>query len=124
MAERRYWLDLFTVETWREFLDAGGEVSGFRASRWPRVQKIREGDYLLCYLVGISRWVGVLEAASRGYQDDSPIWSSDPFPSRVKVRRIVALTPETGVPVLDMRDQLSLRFNLLAWSEGQARRSS
>jgi predicted RNA-binding protein len=112
MAEQRYWLDLFTAETWQEFLDAGGEVSGFRASRWKSVQRIREGDYLLCYLVGISRWVGILEVVSEGYHDESPIWSSDSFPSRVKVRIIVALTPETGVPVLDMRDELSVFRNL------------
>lgn len=112
MADRRYWLNLFTAETWQEFLDAGGEVTGFRAGRWPAVQRIREGDYLLCYLVGISRWVGVLEAVSRGYQDDSPIWSSDPFPSRVKVRLVMALKPETGVPVLDMRNELSVFRNL------------
>jgi hypothetical protein len=34
MATRNYWLDLFTGTTWKEFLDAGGEVSGFRESRW------------------------------------------------------------------------------------------
>jgi hypothetical protein len=108
VAERRYWLSLFTAETWQEFLDAGGKAMGFRASRWPSAQRIQEGDYLLCYVVGISRWVGILEAASRGYQDESPIWSSDPFPSRVKVRIIVALTTETGVPVLNMRHELSV----------------
>jgi hypothetical protein len=112
MADHRYWLILFTAETWQEFLDAGGEVMGFRASRWPSVQRIREGDYLLCYMVGISRWVGILEAVSRGYQDETPIWSSDPFPSRVKVRIVVALKPETGVPVLDLRDELSVFRNL------------
>jgi predicted RNA-binding protein len=112
MADRRYWLVLFTSETWQEFLDAGGEVMGFRASRWPSVQRIREGDYLLCYMAGISRWVGILEAVSGGYQDETPIWSSDPFPSRVKVRIVVALTPETGVPVLDMRHELSVFRNL------------
>jgi hypothetical protein len=112
MADQRYWLVLFTSETWQEFLDAGGEVMGFRASRWPTVQRIREGDYLLCYMAGISRWIGILQAASRGYKDESPIWSSDPFPCRVRVRNVVALTPETGVPVLDMRDDLSVFSNL------------
>lgn len=29
MATRTYWLDLFTGTTWKEFLDAGGEVSVF-----------------------------------------------------------------------------------------------
>lgn len=28
------WLDLFTGTTCEGFLDAGGEVSGFRESRW------------------------------------------------------------------------------------------
>jgi hypothetical protein len=50
MASRNYWLDLFTGTTWQEFLDAGATVSGFRESRWSTVQKIRKGDYLLCYL--------------------------------------------------------------------------
>jgi hypothetical protein len=35
-----YWLDLFTVETWKEFLDHGGDVTGFREKRWKTVQKI------------------------------------------------------------------------------------
>ena len=30
MESRTYWLDLFTGTTWQEFLEAGGEVSGFR----------------------------------------------------------------------------------------------
>jgi hypothetical protein len=42
-----YWLDLFTVETWKEFLDHGGDVTGFREKRWKTVQKIKHGDYLL-----------------------------------------------------------------------------
>ncbi len=28
-----YWLDLFIVETWKEFLDHGGDVTGFRETR-------------------------------------------------------------------------------------------
>ncbi len=30
-----FWLDLFTWETWNEFLNSGGKISGFRESRWP-----------------------------------------------------------------------------------------
>lgn len=51
MASRSYWLDLFTGTTWKEFVDAVAvQVSGFRESRWKTVQKMRPGDYLLCYL--------------------------------------------------------------------------
>jgi hypothetical protein len=60
-----YWLDLFTVETWKEFLDHGGNVSGFSERRWATVQKIKLGDYLLCYLTRVSRWVGLLEVVGK-----------------------------------------------------------
>jgi predicted RNA-binding protein len=74
-----YWLDLFTVETWKEFLDHGGDVTGFREKRWKTVQKIKHGDYLLCYLTGASRWVGLLEVTSEPVYDKTPIWKSDVF---------------------------------------------
>ena len=67
-----YWLDLFTVETWKEFLDHGGDVTGFREKRWKTVQKIKHGDYLLCYLTGASRWVGLLEVTSEPVYDETP----------------------------------------------------
>jgi hypothetical protein len=57
---RTHWLDLFTGTTWEEFLRAGGNVSGFRESKWTTVQKIKRGDYLLCYVIGLSRFIGVL----------------------------------------------------------------
>ena len=38
MASPTYWLDLFTGKTWQEFLDAGGEVTGFR-KRVPAVPR-------------------------------------------------------------------------------------
>jgi len=36
--------------TWQQFVDAGADVTGFRASKWSQVQKIAVGDYMLCYL--------------------------------------------------------------------------
>ena len=53
MTKRNYWLDLFTGATWKEFKAAGAKVSGFRESRWNTVQKIKPGDYFLCYLHGL-----------------------------------------------------------------------
>lgn len=108
MVARNYWLDLFTGTTWDEFLAAGGEVSGFRDRRWKTVQQIKPGDYLLCYLTGISRWIGVLEVESEPFKDTTPIWKDDEFPCRVRVRSLATLTPETAVPVFELRDQLSI----------------
>lgn len=112
MSDKNYWLDLFTWKTWKEFLKAGGDVSGFRESRWKTVQRMKPGDYLLCYLTGVSRWIGVLEVVSEPFKDDSKIWEYDTFPSRVNVKIIHDLNPETAVPVLDLKDKLSLFQNL------------
>lgn len=119
MAERTYWLDLFTGTTWQEFLDAGAEVSGFRESRWNTLQKVKVGDYLLCYITGISRWIGILEVVSKPFRDDAPVWRDESFPCRVKVKVIFKLTPETAVPIKDMKDQLSVfkvAGGALAWT--------
>jgi hypothetical protein len=45
MAERSYWLDVFTATTWQEFLDAGANVSGFRESRWSTLS-----EFVFCAL--------------------------------------------------------------------------
>lgn len=119
MSDRNYWLDLFTGATWQEFLSAGGIVSGFRESRWSALQKIKPGDYLLCYLTGVSRFIGVLEVISAPYRDSSPIWKDEDFPSRLKVKAVVELTPETAVPVLELRDRLSIFREMkspIAWT--------
>jgi len=108
MAGRSYWLDLFTGETWDEFLAAGAGTSGFAERRWKAVQRIKPGDYLLCYLTGISRFVGLLEVTSEGFKSEERIWQGALFPSRVQVKPVVALTPETAVPVLELRDTLSM----------------
>jgi len=119
MKARNYWLDLFTGKTWDEFLKAGAKVSGFRQGRWARVKQIKPGDYLLCYLTGISRFIGVLEVTSQPFKDDAPIWQDEDFPCRLNVKVVSKLTPETGVPVLELRDKLSVFHNLKAphaWS--------
>jgi hypothetical protein len=108
MAERSYWLDLFTPVTWQEFIEAGATVSGFRESRWNTLQKVKVGDYFLCYLTGLSRWIGLLEVTSAPFRDTSTIWKDESFPCRVKVRVVAKLTPETAIPVKEMKDDLSV----------------
>lgn len=114
-----YWLDLFTGVTWQEFLDAGGKVSGFRESRWTTVQKIKEGDIFLCYLTGVSRFVGALEVTGKPYQDQKQIWQDQVFPCRLPVKVLISMTPQCGVPVYDLRDKLSCFTNAIsanAWT--------
>jgi predicted RNA-binding protein len=108
LGVRACWLDLFTPKTWREFLDAGGEVSGFRTGRRGFVRQIKPGDYFLCYLTGVSRFVGLLEVVSEPFEDHARIWSEEDFPLRLRTRKLVILEPEIGVPIKDLFPRLSL----------------
>jgi len=118
--KRNYWLDLFTGVTWEEFQKAGSSISGFRESRWKTVQKIAKGDYFLCYLTGVSRFIGILEVTSTPFKRfERDIWQDEDFPCRFNVKPIVELTPETAIPVFELRDQLSCFENLTnphAWT--------
>jgi hypothetical protein len=109
---RNYWLDLFTGKTWEEYKKHGAKVSGFRRTRLRRAKDIRPGDYLICYLTGISRFIGVLEVKSECYEDDTPMWEDAVFPIRFKVELLYELTPGTAIPVHSLKDKLSIFQNL------------
>ena len=103
-----YWLDLFTPQTWTEFLEAGADVTGFRGTMWSTVQKIRPGDYFLAYLTGASRFVGLLRVTSEPYWDETPRWSEEQFPCRLGVSIEVSLVAEEAVPIHDLLPELSI----------------
>ena len=113
MESRSYWLDLFSPSTWEEFVESSMDVSGFRENRWATVQRMKPGDYLLCYLTQISRFIAVLEVTSEPYvEHDRSIWKDDDFPCRVRVSTAVALTIDTAVPITKLADRLSIFQNM------------
>jgi hypothetical protein len=101
-----YWLDLFTGQTWQEFRDHGAEVSGFRKRMHNAVERIKPGDILLCYLTGVMRWVGALEVQGKS-SDSSQIWEFDAFPERLSVKPVVLLSPEHGVPMIQLEGKVA-----------------
>ena len=89
-----YWLNLSTGKTRREFQEAGAKTAGFRENNWSRAKSILPGDIFLCYLVGVKRWVGLLEVTSERYRDDSRIYEEEVFPVRFSVKSLAVLTPD------------------------------
>jgi predicted RNA-binding protein len=112
MEKSNYWLDLFTATTWKEFIENGANITGFRSSRWNTVQKIKTGDYFICYLAGVMRFVGILQVTGEAYKDNSVIWKDEDFPCRLPVKPIITLEPETAVPIKELKDRLSIFKNL------------
>jgi hypothetical protein len=98
-----YWLNLFTGTTWDEFQRAGATVSGFREHTWNRAKEVKPGDIFLCYMVG----VGMLEVTSERFRDEERIFSEEPFPVRFRVKQLVALPAEHGVPMESLKGQLT-----------------
>ena len=101
----KYFLNLFTPETWQAFREHGAAISGFRhRQRKVARERVGPGDVFLCYLVRLSRWCGVLEITSNAFIDDAPIFSDpDPFVVRFKVRSEVMLEPERSIPITENR---------------------
>jgi hypothetical protein len=50
----------------------------------------------------------LLEVTGPAFKDTSPIWFDLRVPVRIPVKLIVQLEPLTGVPVVEMRDELSI----------------
>lgn len=120
-----YWLNLFTGTTWDEFQTAGSKISGFREHNWSRAKTIKPGDIFLCYMVGVSRWVGLLEIESERFRDETAIFTEEVFPVRFRVKPIAMLSPEHGVPMSAMKGKVSFypsTMNGSAWS-GNVRNS-
>jgi len=107
-----YYLDIFSPATYEAFSKSSKDVTGFRESHANYVDKVHRGDRLICYLTKLSRWIGVLEVQSGVFHDETPRFLDieDPFVIRLKVKPIVWLEKEMGVPIREdiVWNQLSL----------------
>jgi len=98
----KYWLDLFTPKTWTAFRLNGGTVSGFREGQRRSAERIKQGDRFLCYIVGLSRWCGILTVDSDLFVDDTPYFDDpDPFTYRFRVTPEVALDFDRSIPIFE-----------------------
>jgi hypothetical protein len=102
VADREYWLDLFSPETWNEIEQIGYETTGFNPSRKIHAEKVPVGAWFLCYLTGKSRFVGILEALSESYWDETQIWRSDTYPVRFRTRLICRVPEDRGLHYHDV----------------------
>jgi hypothetical protein len=107
-----YWSDLFTPETFEAFGRSDRTISGFRESQRSMVEKVRHGDKFICYMVRMSRWIGVLEVLDGPFIDNRPIFvpDDDPFVVRFKVRCTVWLPLEKTIPIHESEVYSRLTF--------------
>lgn len=107
MSEPAYYVAVFTPTSWRLFLAAGGTTAGFPSTAWARVLKLKPDDYLLGYLVGVKKWIGLIRVTGEPYSASEPaIWGAGAFPARVPVEVVKKLPEDASVPAEDLIEQL------------------
>lgn len=117
----RYYLALFSPETWKAFNEAGCSVMGFRRAVEPRARRVVTRDRLICYVTKVSRWTGVLEVIHGPFIDHTPIFvpGTDPFIVRFRVKALVCLPLENAIAIYE--DEV---WDRLSFTSGRDRRSS
>ncbi len=97
----KYWSDLFTLETYEAFGRSDRTISGFRQTQQAMAERVGPGDKFICYVVKLSRWVGLLEVVSGPFIDETPIFLSedDPFIVRFRVEPVVWLPLDHTIPI-------------------------
>lgn len=107
MSDPTYYVAVFTLKSWRLFLAAGATTAGFPSKAWPRVAKLRPGDYLLCYLVEVKQWIGLILVTGEPYSgSEPPIWGVGAFPARVPVEVVEELPEDASVSAKDLIGQI------------------
>lgn len=114
-----YFVDVFSVATYEEFSCTDKAQAGFHPKRRAWVTKIKAGDKLLCYLKGVSCWIGVLEVTGpmvdNGTEDEA-----DEFSLKFPVKPLVWLGKGQLLPIKrdDVWAALSFTKNIAPGSGG------
>jgi predicted RNA-binding protein len=104
----KYYLALFNPRSWNDFLNFGARIYGTTSSKIPRAKTIQIGDYLICYISRRALFVGILEIESEYYFDKTPIWQDAMFPVRFKVKPVILLPIESGLPFKKIKNDLEI----------------
>ena len=116
-----YYLDIFSPETFENFLKSSQDITGFRIRQSSAAKKIHPGDKLICYMTKLSAWVGILEVLSESFVDETPRFyeKNDPFVVRFLVKPLVWLPKEKAVPIRE-----DFVWDRLSFTKGHDRHGS
>jgi hypothetical protein len=107
-----YWTNLFAPETYEAFSRSDRTISGFRESQRGMADRVKKGDRFVCYMIRMSRWIGVLEVENGPFIDDAPVFfpENDPFIVRFRVKTLSWLPIEETVPIQETEIYSKLSF--------------
>lgn len=106
-----YWLNLFSEESWSEFVRNGSSVSGFRESRWAFARRVQVGDIMPCYMTGGRGFFGITEVTAEPFFDKSPRWEGFDFAAWIPLKVSLLLPDDAGIRPPDLKE--------LSWIKGK-----
>ncbi len=98
-----YFIDLFSPDNYATFTKSDRTISGFRLRQRGVASRIKQGDCLVGYITGLSRWCGLLDVVEGPFLNSTPVFSAeaDPFVVRFRVQARIWLPPESSPPIHD-----------------------
>jgi hypothetical protein len=99
----RYYINLFSPETYDKFMQSTKDVSGFVKRQENAASNIQRGDILVCYMTRVSRFFSLFEVTEKYFVDTKPIFvnNDDPYIIRFKVKPLVLFDIEHSIPIFD-----------------------
>lgn len=116
-----FFTNLFSPDTFETFSRSNRDVTGFSKHQLAWAKRVQKGDRLVCYMTKLGRWVGVLEALSECYTDESPLYypEGDPYVIRFKVKPVVWLDKDQAIPIREKHI-----WDTLSFTKGVAQNSA
>ncbi len=98
-----HYITLFSPDTYRAFAESPRTLSAVHARQKRAAERVQPGDFLVAYMTGLSRWVGLFEVTGPAYVDTTPLFAArdDPWTVRFPIVAHVWLAPEQGLPIHD-----------------------
>ncbi|MEK9775481.1 MAG: hypothetical protein VW339_04955 [Quisquiliibacterium sp.] len=112
LTSPRYFVGVFTVESWREFKRHGARLMGFNEKKASAAARLRPGDRILCYLSKVSAFVGFMEVTGASQYDTTPIWSDGLYPVRLPVQLVAEVALLNAIPIRLLSERLSFMRGL------------
>lgn len=97
-----FYTQLYSPESHEAFARTDRTITGVRANQRAMADRLKSGDYLICYMTAFSRWVGLLRVTGETYFDPSPLlYEDDPFVQRIPVYPEIWLPRDRTIPIHD-----------------------
>lgn len=111
---KNYWIYPFSHKTWETFRKSNNKILNVNTKEKNTAKDVKQGDYCICFLTGISRFIAILEITSVCRTDDNfKNMTEDTLSDSEKIKTDILyyLTPDNALSIRNFYDRLSIFQN-------------